>query len=244
MQHQPYLHLVPGSDTALLLIHGILGTPNHFANFLPLVDPHWSVYNLLLDGHGKGVREFSRTSMKKWRLQVQEAVALLAKDHQKILIAGHSLGCLLAIEQALACSKIAGLFLLAPPLRLRIRARLIATSTKVYLGRIRPDDPESLAAQRLCGVRQEWQFWRYLGWIPRFLELFDRIQITKSLVPKLHVPCHVVHSRRDEMVSSKGLSLFPPTAKIFFLASSTHFYYPPADEALLLQLFQEFCLQL
>ena len=34
MAHETYTRLVPGADTAVLCIHGILGTPNHFASFV------------------------------------------------------------------------------------------------------------------------------------------------------------------------------------------------------------------
>ena len=53
--HKEYKRIVENSPKALLFIHGILGTPNHFAPFIPLVPENLSVYNLLLDGHGKGV---------------------------------------------------------------------------------------------------------------------------------------------------------------------------------------------
>ena len=35
--HEEYIRDVPGSDTAVLFIHGILGTPNHFRRFLSLI---------------------------------------------------------------------------------------------------------------------------------------------------------------------------------------------------------------
>ena len=39
---------------------------------LSLVPDNISVYNVLLDGHGKGVKEFSKTSMKKWKKQIDD----------------------------------------------------------------------------------------------------------------------------------------------------------------------------
>jgi len=116
--HKDYKRLVENSSRSILFIHGIVGTPNHFKRFLPLVPEDQSIYNLLLDGHGKGVRDFSRSSMAKWEEQTARAVSELAESHEEIYIVAHSLGCLLAIEQSICNPKIKKLFLLQAPLRL------------------------------------------------------------------------------------------------------------------------------
>jgi esterase/lipase len=70
MAHQEIIRIVPGSRYAVLMLHGILGTPDHFRELLPLVPETWTVHALLLDGHGGGVKDFSETSMEKWKDQV------------------------------------------------------------------------------------------------------------------------------------------------------------------------------
>ena len=73
MEHKEYVRIVPGADTAVLFIHGIVGTPNHFTDLISLVElvpEDWSVCNLLLDGHGGNADDFAATSMKKWKNQV------------------------------------------------------------------------------------------------------------------------------------------------------------------------------
>ena len=242
MVHQEYRHIVPGAHTAVLFIHGILGTPNHFSQFLPLVPLEWSVQNLLLDGHGAGVREFSRTSMARWQAQVEEAVAELEKTHAQILLVGHSMGTLLAIREAVRPgNQVAGLFLLACPLKLRLRLRMFTNSAKVYFGRIRPDDAPALAGLEACGIQHEWQFWRYFGWIPRFLELFRQIRATAPLLEKLEIPCFAYPSGQDEMVSLKACRLLEGKATVTILPDSSHFYYPPGDFETLLGEFSNFC---
>lgn len=78
--HQEVRRMVPGADRAILFIHGILDTPDHFLPFLQLVPPEVSIYNLLLDGHGGDVRHFSRSSMTKWETQVGAAVRELSRS--------------------------------------------------------------------------------------------------------------------------------------------------------------------
>ena len=50
---------VPGARTAILYIHGILGTPDHFRDFFPLVSG-CSQHSILLDGHGGNAGDFRK----------------------------------------------------------------------------------------------------------------------------------------------------------------------------------------
>ena len=136
--HSEYIRLVDGADVAVLFIHGIIGTPRHFDDLIPLVPKNISIYNMLLDGHGKGVSDFSHTSMKKWEVQVSRAVDSLLSTHKKLFIVAHSMGTLLAIEQATRRAEISGLFLLAVPIKLFIKPRMLINVTKVFLTRFLP----------------------------------------------------------------------------------------------------------
>lgn len=241
MTHKPYTRLVSGADTAVLFIHGILGTPDHFIPFLPLVPDTVSVVNLLLDGHGHGVREFSRTAMVKWEAQVGNAVDSLLIGHKKVYIAAHSLGTLLAIEQTVK-KPIAGLFLLAVPIRLGIKPRVVATCWKVFRGHIKDTDLYTIAAKNCCGVTQSGNLLLYLGWIPRFLELFCKIRKTRRLLPRLQTKATAYQSAKDELVSPASVSYLQAhsTMKISVLSHSTHYYYEPEDLAFLQQAFRQF----
>ncbi len=234
MAHETYTRLVPGADTAILFIHGILGTPNHFADFLPLVPESASVVNLLLDGHGAGVREFSRTSMKKWETQVEATVDSLLATHKKLYIAAHSLGTLLAIGVSVK-KPVAGLFLLAVPIRLGLKPRVFATCWKVWRGRVRDTDVYTVAAQNCCGVEQSKNLLLYLGWIPRFWELLVKIRKTQKLLPGLTVPGIAYQSKKDELVSTASISYLGANSslQVTCLENSTHYYYEPKDLAFL-----------
>lgn len=229
MVHKEYRRVVPNADTAVLLIHGILGTPNHFAPFLPLIPVEYSVHNLLLKGHGGSVRAFSQASMATWEAQVKAALAELLSTHKKVYIVAHSLGTLLALEQAVHTEGIGGMFLLAVPLRLFLRPVLVKTSMKVWLNRIRPEDAWGLAARDCCSITQERNPLLYLGWIPRFLELFRKIRQVRKALPGVQVPCRVYLSRKDEMVSVRSARLLACNERFLvqFLENSGHFYYPP-----------------
>lgn len=229
MVHEEYRRVVPYADTAVLLIHGILGTPNHFSPFLPLIPAEYTVHNLLLKGHGGSVRDFSRASMTAWETQVAAALAELMETHKKVYIVAHSLGTLLALEQASHVEGLAGMFLLAVPLRLFLRPALVKTSLKVWLNRIRPGDAWGLAARDCCSITQERNLLRYCGWVPRFLELFQKIRQVRKVLPGVQAPCRVYLSRKDEMVSPRSARLLACNSRFLvqFLEESGHFYYPP-----------------
>ena len=83
MDQNDYIRIVPGADTGVLFIHGIAGTPEHFTKLIPLVQmvpESYSVYNLLLDGHGKTAKDFGKSSMKIWKRQVLDAFEMLRRS--------------------------------------------------------------------------------------------------------------------------------------------------------------------
>ena len=80
MAHKPVKRIVPGAKTAVILCHGIMGSPDHFRHFIPLIPEDWSVCCLLLDGHGKGVMDFARSIDVE--LQTSQEVLVAAARHK------------------------------------------------------------------------------------------------------------------------------------------------------------------
>lgn len=245
MSHEPYVRIVPGADTAMLFLHGILGTPKHFRDVLPLeelVPEEWSVYNILLDGHGKGVEDFSRSSMSKWRAQVWDVFSMLSGCHERIVLVGHSMGTLFSIQLALEHpDKVSHLFLLGVPLRPGMRWFGIVNMLKMPFGLIRENDPVEMATKQVCGVETTLRLWKYLGWIPRFLELFAEIGRTEKILPELKVSCVAYQSKRDELVMNLTRRVLERsgTVQIRDLHDSTHFYYAPEDQKRILRDFEQ-----
>ena len=240
--HREYKRIAEHPDKAILLIHGIVGTPNHFNSLLPIIPDTMSVYNVLLDGHGKGAKDFSQTSMKKWETQIAVAVSELALNHNEIYIVAHSLGSLLAIEQAASNPKVSRLFLLAVPLKLFLKPKMFVNSFKVYFNKIDPTDAEALAAKACYGIDNDKNLLHYLGWIPRFLELFSKIRKTRDLIGSVSIPCIACQSSKDEMVSGKSAILLAenPNISVTELKNSGHYYYHKDDFVVLKEAFEAF----
>jgi len=242
MKHAEYLRLSPDGGVAILFIHGILGSPRHFDFLLPVIPRNWSVRCLLLEGHGKGVQDFSRSSMAAWRAQVTQAVEELSAHHKKVLLVGHSMGTLLAIDQAVVRPEaVTGMFLLAAPLRVFLRPRLLPDLIRVWLNQPKMGNPVSEAFLEACSIRQDWRFWLYLGWIPRFWELLMECRRIRKLLHRLTIPCEAYQSRRDEMVSLRACRDLTPWTNVTVLDYSNHFYYGPEDRERLILAFIRFC---
>lgn len=240
--HKDLNRIVSHGDNVILFIHGIVGTPNHFQNFVSLVPDDWSICNMLLDGHGKGVKDFSNTSMENWKAQVEKKVQELSATHNQIFIVAHSMGTLFAIQQAIKNPrKIKAIFLLATPLKIFIKPRIVINSFKVLFCKIKPDDYVAVAAKNTYGIEKDKRLWLYLGWIPRFLELLSEIRKTRKIITDLSVPCFAYQSKKDELVALSSCKILKKNTNLHIniLEKSSHFYYEESDYGFLLGEFEK-----
>ena len=235
MDHKPYTRYIPGSYYAVLMVHGIVGTPAQFRHLIPVIPEDWSVYNILLEGHGGTVRDFAKASMADWKMQVDVQLHMLLARHRQILIVGHSMGCLFAIQAATrAAKRIPALFLLQVPFTPHLPLRTCIGSMQLALGHVKPGSMaqtmENATAMTLTN-----QLWQYLGWIPRYVELLQEISATRKLLPQLKVPCRSFQSANDELVSPRTCRYLEahPYIQNTVLPHSGHFAYSPKDTATL-----------
>ena len=243
MAHQEITRIVPGAKCAVLMLHGILGTPDHFAELVPLVPETWSLHALLLPGHGGKVEDFAHSSMKQWKAHVFARLEELLATHEQVVIAAHSMGTLFAIQASLRYpGRIPALFLLGSPLRVFVRPKSAVDSVKMSVfGIVNEKDRSAADMRRGCSVEADWRVWKYPFWLPRFLELFQEIHRTRKLLPQITVPTQVFQSRKDELVhpSSYDDFLGYDAITVTMLEDSGHFGYGAQDMALLKQRFRE-----
>lgn len=241
MNHLEYINVVKDANVAFVFIHGIVGSPNHFDDFIPLVPDSYSVYNILLDGHGKSVGDFAKSSMKKWQNQINDLINKLENTYDNIYIVAHSLGTLLSFNISLTYKKIKGMFFLATPLKIILKPSMVLTSLKIYINKIKPTDIKTLEAKRCYSINHSYNILKYLGWIPRFIELFKIAKQTRKITPNIEIPTYIYMSNKDEVVSRKSLKyLNNSNFKTFVLKNSQHFYYDKFDKVFLLNEFNNF----
>lgn len=240
--HKEYIREIANADTAILMIHGILGTPRHFDFLLDLIPENWSVYNILLDGHGKTVSDFSATSMDKWKCQVEKIANELCDNYKQVVLVGHSMGTLLSIRTAVRNpEKIKLMILLAVPMKIFVKPLQNMYSVKLALNMNIKSTPFAEAAKAAHGTASDRRVWKYLGYIPRFLELFALVGETRKILPELKVKSYVFQSKQDELVGygSKKYLENHPYIEYDELENSRHYYYDEADMKKLMKKIEE-----
>lgn len=233
MEHSAYIRKNRSADTVVLMIHGIMGTPRHFDGFLPLIPESWDIYNILLEGHGKTVKDFNAASMAAWKAQVQAYFRELSGIYDRLFVIAHSMGTLLAMEAAqLYPEKLEKMIFLAPPLKIAMRPVMVKYSVKEIFGRIDPNMPREAAVSRGNSITPDKRVWRYLGNVPRLLELL-RLGRHCRQIP-VQVPCLVFLSGKDELIpTSSGDYL--TGCELCVLPESGHFYYTPKEWKIIAQ---------
>lgn len=239
--HDATRRMVPGADTAVLFLHGIIGTPRHFDTVLELVQAvpdKWSYVNLLLPGHGSDCDAFARSTMAEWRESVQASFLSLWQSHRRVVLVGHSMGCLLALELALRFpQQIGGLFLLAVPLYPFLHPRAIGPCLRMCFGKIRPDHPAEVAMKNACSIRLSRNLLCYLRWIPNYRQLFHLAGQVRRDLSALRCFCVALQSKEDELVSGRSTALLLgcSTLRVHVLQRSSHYRYSADDAAAVLR---------
>lgn len=243
MMHKTYIRDAQKSDTAVLFIHGFLGSPKHFEPFYKCVPETHAIYNILLDGHGKTVKDFSNASMEKWKKQVEDTVNEILKKYSKIIIMAHSMGTFFAMDEAIKHpDNVKGIFLLGSAIKIGVKSNAFSNTLKAFFGKIEKDDYIAEAYKNSHSVTLDKRVWLYAGWIPRYLELFRQSRISRTNVKNVNVPCFFFQSANDELVSIKSVRHIPhkENIKVQILKTSRHFIYSEEDFKIVYDSFSDF----
>lgn len=233
IDHSPYTRPGTGRD-AVLMIHGIAGSPGHFRDLVPVIPASFSIYNILLEGHNGSVKDFGRASMAKWKAQVRNTLDDLLAKHDRVVIVGHSMGTLFAIQAAIDHpDRIPALFLLSVPTRPWVRPSTMGTCLRIAWGKC--ETPADRAMRGDTGIALTKKLWQYLGWVPRMIELLAECRRIRKSLPRLTVPTQTFQSRIDELVSVRSCRDLEEHPYIIntVLSDSGHFVYGEKDAVLL-----------
>lgn len=226
-RHAEYSYKAQKSDTVIVFIHGIQGSPLQFDFMIESLNGLYSIENLLLPGHGKKVKDFKNSGMDEWQKYLDAKVKLLQKEYKNIILVGHSMGALLAVCEAYTNPEsIRGLFLTAMPLRIRMRFSYIKNNLAVAFSK--KDRNEIIAAARKGNSTETSNPFSYLLGMPRYIELMGKIKSTRELIERLNLPTVVVHSENDEIVSKKALEYLKgkKNIRIVVVKNAGHYYVP------------------
>lgn len=225
MAHKTYINELKGSNTAILFIHGILGSPMHFTKFVSAVEDRASIYNILLKGHGGSVLDFASSSMDEWKDQVAGVAKELAVKYDNIFIVAHSMGTFFAIETAVNYpDKVKGLLLMQTPLKIGVKASAVVNTVKTLFD---VDDEITEIYKSMNSINLSSHLWEYVDWVPRYVELFRESKRMRSVINNLETNTVIFQSEKDELVSMKSVDYIPKkdNIKLNVLEKSAHFIY-------------------
>ena len=223
-KHSEYIRISEDKKTACLMVHGIVGSPRFFDSIIPLLPEDWSIYNILLDGHGGEVKDFANTSIFKWREQVGGYLSHLQKEYEEIYIFAHSMGTLISMEAVIERPfKIKKMFLFAIPLAPRVKIRSFINTTKSVLG-IGKVEIDTLDAKNHFSITPERNVLKYIGFAPRYFEFLQSVKEMRKRIKLLYVPMEAFIHCKDELVSNKGEKYIRRNERIriHFLENSYH----------------------
>lgn len=239
--HKEYHRIIPDADTAILMVHGIAGTPRHFDFLLEAIPENVSVCNILLPGHGSTVLDFGASAMTRWKEKVETHMAELCRTHRRVIVVAHSMGTLLTTEAAPKHPKVESFLLINVPLRVWVAPRLIPSALRWCFHRLIPGHPTDEGLKVAASPTPDKHLWRYLSWVPRFWELLVLCKQSRKRLETLDKPTFAFQSYDDELVRrSTEKHLLKNTAiRCIMLEGCGHLSYPPQAQAQMRAALQE-----
>lgn len=246
---RPFVCRTPGgkADTAVVFIHGITEGPAQFRRLA-----EWTAalgmdaIALSLPGHGGSARDFARSGRTAWQTYVDSRVDACRSEYARLILVGHSMGGLLSVLTCLRrADGVAGIVTVGCPLHVWVSARAVRSILGMrYFPRA--DDSAQEAVRRVVNVAPGPTL-GYAGWLPRLADLFGMMREVRRGLPRLSLPVLAVQGKRDELVWARRSMgsfrrLVPSVClQTLLLPDTTHFFCPPADEAVFRAAFTAFC---
>jgi carboxylesterase len=217
----PHAFHYAGGPTAVLLIHGLTGTPAELKLVAKgLARAGYSVYGVQLAGHCGGEAELLATGWKDWLASALEAFDRVRADHDTIFVGGLSMGALLSLLVASYRSgQVAGCLLYSPTMFYdgwSVPRGSVFLHAAILLGlgrffRFRENYPYGVKDDRLrLRIQRAMESGRFeeagLLYLPgrSLAQLLRLIRDLKRRLPNLRAPALILHAREDDITSIRN----------------------------------------
>ncbi len=224
----------PNSKISVVFTHGICGAPSFFQFLIDSLN-EVSYYALVLKGHGGTTFQFRKGNKKAWIDQIDEMIKYLESRNQLIICVGHSMGCLLSINQAIKSESIKSLMLICPPMYTHLPpSTMIDNLRSVYFKNTK--SWKAKAIKKHSGVQLSKNPFAYIGWFRPFLGLLSLIRRTRKNIRNLKTPAVAYHTFKDELVSNKTYRFLQkyPIVDVQVLEKSSHYCVHEEEESMLI----------
>lgn len=210
-----------GNKIGCLLIHGFTSTPAELRIIgEALHQEGYSVHGILLPGHGTTPQDMLTVKFEDWIESAQQGVNELKKHCSKVIVIGHSMGGLLALQMG-ARNKLAGIVTIAAAIKPFNRLTSLTWLLKYF--------------RKYTSLPQkEWppEQQRYLLHYPHFpvaaaAELHRLAVHTRRILPQITTDTLVIQTKDDDTVRPESASIIynnisSPKKDCLWLDGGTH----------------------
>ncbi len=191
---------LPGGRTGVLLIHGFTGLPAELLLMGRYLQAKGlSVLGVRLAGHGTTVKDMSHMTGEDWLDSARDGYALLSGCCDRIIVAGHSMGGILALLLA-AEKETAGVISMSAPIYIaEERGISLLPPREACLNRFVPKARRKLRDVPPA-VNQTYRCMPLMG----VYEMLDLIERAKKLLPSIRVPALILHSLNDRTADAES----------------------------------------
>lgn len=211
----------PGSQIGCLLIHGFTSTPAELRLIAQnLSKAGYTTHGILLAGHGTEPEDLLHINYEDWIESAQQGINHLKKHCKKIIVIGHSLGGLLALQMA-ARNKIDGVVTIAAALKPTNRKTRLAWFLKHFR------TYTSLPSKKSTSEQQ-----KYLLHYPYFpiravAELQKLANHTKGILSQITTDALIIQTSDDQTVRPESADIIQrklssTNKECFWLEEGTH----------------------
>lgn len=204
------------SGPAVLLIHGLAGTPNEMRSVARCLSASgFTVYAVRLAGHCGSEADLVKTGWRDWYASVEAVHAEAVRQHRTVFVAGLCLGALLALHLAAKHKEtVAGLALYSLPLwydgwsmpRFAFMLPWFLKTERGLSFRFVGSDPYSIKDERLrrpvAAAKQKGDTATAgaIGITGRSLrEMGEFVEMLKPELPSITAPTLIVHAIEDDL---------------------------------------------
>ena len=206
-------HIQPGGESfffkgntiGVLCIHGFMASPAEIKWMgSHLADHGCTVYGPRLPGHATDYRDMTRQRWQDWYAAVEDALAVLKAQCERVFVVGHSMGGMLGLLLA-TNTQIDGLAALATPVIFQNRS--MANAHRIKWIRPFTDQSDKSSFVQLVRDEQARRGESVIGRLRHDLwstaavsELFALSNVVRECLPEVQTPLLLIYSEGDKTV--------------------------------------------
>ncbi|TAK96547.1 alpha/beta fold hydrolase [Patescibacteria group bacterium] len=189
---------------AVILAHGWSSTPYEVRRLGKYLNENgYTVSGPMLRGHGTVPKDLEGVKWQDWLNDLDAEYERLHATHDKIYLAGTSIGSSLSLLLAQRKPEIGALVLMATPFHIRFERQVIwiLRATRFFKKYRRKFYPPTFGSARTITRLISYQTYP----IDSVLEIYPLIEEVRHILPQIKAPCLIIQSSSDHIVSRGSL---------------------------------------